>query len=195
MARKKAAAGKKASGSSTIYQLKVTLEGSKPPIWRRLLVPANLTLGDLHYILQIAMGWTDSHLHQFLLGTVSYGVPHPEMDWVLNEDRVKLAQIIPGEKFKFRYEYDFGDSWSHLILVEKVIPAEPGQPYPICVTGKRHGPPEDCGGVWGYADFLKAMADPSHPEHDILKEWYGVEPFEPELFDIDEVNRMLTGQE
>jgi hypothetical protein len=183
-------AKKKSTASATVYQIKVTLEGSKPTIWRRLLVPANLTLGDLHYIIQIAMGWTDSHLHQFHIGGKYYGVPHPDMDLV-NEERVKLAQIIPGEKFKFRYEYDFGDSWMHAILVEKVLDAEPGKPYPICVKGKMHGPPEDCGGVWGYADFVDAMADPKHPEHKNMKEWYG-EAFDPEAFDIDEVNRMLT---
>jgi hypothetical protein len=186
MAKKKAAAS-----ATTVYQIKVTLEGSKPTIWRRLLVPANLTLGDLHYIIQIAIGWTDSHLHQFHIGGKYYGVPHPDME-VANEERVKLAQIITGEKFKFRYEYDFGDSWMHAILVEKVLPAEPGQPYPICVKGKMHGPPEDCGGVWGYADFVDAMADPKHPEHKNMREWYG-EDFDPEAFDIDEVNRMLAG--
>ena len=190
-APKKAAAKKKAASPTTVYQIKVTLEDSKPPIWRRLLVPPNVTLGDLHYILQIAMGWTDSHLHQFIIGGKYYGVPDPDME-AIDEDRVKLAQIISGEKFKFRYEYDFGDSWSHLILVEKILPAEPGQPYPICLTGKRHGPPEDCGGVYGYDDFVKAMANPKHPEHKSMKEWYG-EDFDPEAFDLDEVNAMLTG--
>jgi len=185
-------AKKKPAGSTTVYQIKVTLENSKPPIWRRLLVPANLTLGDLHYILQIAMGWTDSHLHQFKVGEKVYGVPHPRMEWTLDEDRIELAQIIPGEKSRFRYEYDFGDSWTHLILVEKILPAEPGKTYPICLTGKRNCPPEDCGGVWGFADFVDAMADPKHPEHESLKEWHG-EDFDPEAFDLDEVNRMLTG--
>jgi Plasmid pRiA4b ORF-3-like protein len=186
MAKKKSA---KAGGP--VYQMKVTLEGSKPPIWRRLLVPTNLNLGDLHYIIQIAMGWTDSHLHQFFVGDKTYGVPHPDMDWVLDEDRVQLARIVPGEKFKFRYEYDFGDSWSHLILIEKLLPAEPGKSYPICVKGKGCCPPEDCGGVWGFAEFVEVMADPEHPEHEELKEWYGGD-FDPEAFDIDEVNRMLT---
>jgi hypothetical protein len=187
MAKKKAPAHQ-----GPIYQVKVTLEGSKPPIWRRLLLPADLNLGDLHYILQIAMGWTDSHLHQFHVGEKVYGVPHPDMDWTLDEEKAKLARIIPGEKFKFRYEYDFGDSWSHLILVEKILPPEPGQKYPICVKGKGNCPPEDCGGVWGFDDFKDAMADPKHPEHENLKEWYGGD-FDPEAFDIDEVNRMLTG--
>ena len=185
-------AKKKAAASKTAYQMKVTLEGSKPPIWRRLLVPSNLNLGDLHYIIQIAMGWTDSHLHQFHVGDKVYGVPHPDMDWTLDEDKAKLDEIVAGEKFKFRYEYDFGDSWTHIVLVEKVLPAEPGQPYPTCVKAKGNCPPEDCGGVWGFADFVDAMADPKHPEHENLKEWYGGD-FDPEAFDLEEVNRMLTG--
>ena len=192
MAKKKAAAKKAGMGPAQVYQIKVTLDDSKPPIWRRLLVPADLSLGDLHEIIQIAMGWTDSHLHQFIIGGTYYGVPHPDMEDTVDEDRAKLARIIPGEKFKFRYEYDFGDSWTHTILVEKILPAEPGHPYPICVTGKRNCPPEDCGGIWGYADFVDAMADPKHPEHESLKEWYG-EDFDPEAFDLDEVNRILTG--
>jgi Plasmid pRiA4b ORF-3-like protein len=185
-------AKKSAANSGTIYQLKVTLEDSKPPIWRRLLVPASLNLGDLHQILQVAMGWTDSHLHQFIVGEKTYGMPDPDTDWTLDEDRVKLAQIVSGEKFRFRYEYDFGDSWLHLILVEKILPAEPGKPYPICVKGKGNCPPEDCGGIWGFYDFVEAMANPKHPEHENLKEWYG-DDFDPEAFDIDDVNRILTG--
>jgi Plasmid pRiA4b ORF-3-like protein len=185
-------AKKSAANSGTIYQIKVTLEGSKPPIWRRLLVPANLNLGDLHQILQVAMGWTDSHLHQFQVGEKSYGVPDPNMDWTLDEDRVKLAQIVKGEKSRFRYEYDFGDSWSHAILVEKILPAEPGKPYPICVKGKGCCPPEDCGGIWGFYEFVEAMANPKHAEHKNLKEWYG-DDFDPEAFDIDDVNRILKG--
>ena len=183
---------KKAAGSSLIYQIKVSLRGSKPPIWRRLMVPADLTLGDLHAILQVAMGWTDSHLHQFLVGSETYGVPHPDMDWTLDEDRVRLSKLIPGEKFKFRYEYDFGDSWEHVVLVEKVLPAEPGPTYPTCLTGKGNCPPEDCGGLSGFGDFLAAMADPDHPEHEHLKEWSGGD-YDPEEFDLAEVNRILAG--
>ncbi len=182
---------KKAAGSGLIYQLKVTLRGSKPSIWRRLLVPADLTLGDLHAILQVAMGWTDSHLHEFQVGDERYGEPAPEME-VVDEDRVRLSKVIPGEKFKFRYEYDFGDSWEHVVLVEKVLPAELGRSYPTCLKGKGNCPPEDCGGIWGFADFLAAMADPNHPEHEPLKEWSGGD-YDPEEFDLAEVNRILAG--
>ena len=192
MARKKSAPNKvKASPPTTVYQLKVTLEGSKPTIWRRLLVPGVLTLGDLHYVLQIAIGWTDSHLHQFRVGETNYGPPDADMDWMLDEEEITLDKLIPAEKFKFRYEYDFGDSWSHLILVEKILPAEPGRAYPSCIKGKMACPPEDCGGIWGYADFVDAIGDPNHPEHKNIKEWYEGD-FDPEAFDIDEINAMLT---
>jgi hypothetical protein len=185
-------AKKSAKTPGPIYQLKVTLNGTKPSIWRRLLVPASLTLGDLHYIIQVAMGWTDSHMHEFFVGEKRYGSPHPDMDDTLDEDRAKLAKLIPGEKFKFRYEYDFGDSWVHTIAVEKILDPDPGKSYPVCLKGKGACPPEDCGGVWGFNDFLAAIADPDHPEHENLKEWSGGD-YDPDAFDLDEVNQMLAG--
>jgi hypothetical protein len=179
--------------SLQIYQLKVTLKGSKPPIWRRLLVPDDVTLARLHHIIQAAMGWWDYHLHQFIVGGNYFGVPDPEyFDWIDMQDerKFKLNQIAPGEKHKFIYEYDFGDSWEHVILVEKVLPPEPGATYPSCIKGRRARPPEDVGGIWGYADFLEAIRDPSHPEHESYVEWIGGE-FDPEAFDLDEVNAAL----
>ena len=178
-----------------IYQIKVTLEDSKPPIWRRLLVRSDITLEKLHYILQVAMGWTNSHLHQFIVGGVYIGEPHPDYDDYLDmhdERDVTLRQIVAGEGFKFRYEYDFGDSWLHQVLVEKVLPPEPGQQYPLCVKGKRACPPEDVGGVWGYDSFLEAIQNPDHPEHDDYLEWVG-DGFDAEEFDLDEVNEILHG--
>ena len=179
---------------SQIYQIKITLRDSKPPIWRRLDVPDTMTLAQLHHVIQAAMGWADYHLHQFTVNGVEYGVPHPD-DWneVRNEKSVKLSQFVTGPKFKFTYEYDFGDSWEHIILVEKVLPPEPGVDYPRCITGKRACPPEDCGGVWGYASFLEAISDPDHPEHEELLEWVGGE-FDPEAFDCAVVNEALRGR-
>lgn len=182
------------SVETDIYQIKVTLRDSKPPIWRRIQVPGDINLGKLHRILQVVMGWTDSHLHQFIAGGVYYGEPHPDYrDMGLemrNEKRVKLNQLIPGEKFKFIYEYDFGDSWQHELLVEKILLPEPGGRYPRCIKGKRACPPEDVGGVWGYDDFLAAISDPNHPEHEDMLQWVGGE-FDPEAFDLDEVNEAL----
>lgn len=138
--------------AGSVYQLKVTLQDSKPPIWRRILVPADITLSKLHRILQVTMGWSDSHLHQFIVADTYYGVSEPGagfgMDMeVKNESRVKLDKIAPAEKSRIIYKYDFGDSWEHQILVEKILPAEEGAPYPLCITGKRACPPEDVGGV------------------------------------------------
>jgi hypothetical protein len=174
-----------------IYQMKVTLMDSKPPIWRRIQVPADITLAKLHQVLQVVMGWTDSHLHQFVIGGESYGEPHPDYgDDMADERRYKLSRVVKGEKAKFRYEYDFGDSWLHQLVVEKVLPPEPGVHYPRCMTGKRNCPPEDCGGIWGYSDFLEAVQNTGHPEHRDMLEWVGGE-FDPESFDVEEVNRAL----
>ena len=185
----------KAMPSQTrIYQIKVTLNGSKPPIWRRILAPGDITLEKFHYMLQVAMGWTDSHLHQFIVGQTYFGQPHPDYGLDMQDERrVNLNQIVPGEGFKFRYEYDFGDSWLHNLLVEKVLEPEPGQQYPVCIKGKRACPPEDMGGIWIYNYFLESIQNPDHPDYpgneDFL-EWVGGE-FDPEEFDLDETNQIL----
>jgi hypothetical protein len=184
----------KQTPKADIYQIKVTLEYSKPPIWRRIQVAGDVNLRKLHRILQEVMGWSDYHLHQFIVGEAYYGEPHPDYEGfgfqIRDEKRVKLGQIVPGEKFKFFYEYDFGDSWGHQLLVEKILPPEPGIQYPRCLKGKRACPPEDVGGVWGYEGFLEAIRDPDHPEHDDMLEWIGGE-FDPEAFDLDEINAAL----
>jgi hypothetical protein len=111
---------------------------------------------------------------------------------MLNERRFKLYQIAPAGGARFRYEYDFGDGWLHQVTVEKVLPADPEMRLPLCLKGKRACPPEDVGGVWGYENFLEAIRDPDHPEHDEYLEWVGGE-FDPESFDIDDVNAALRG--
>jgi hypothetical protein len=182
---------KRRSGPTTVHQLKISLQNSKPPIWRRVQVPSNITLGELHHVIQQAMGWYDCHLHQFTVGGIDYGEPAPEWEFeVENENRVRLEQVAPEPKNKLSYQYDFGDDWQHQILVEKVLPAEPDVTYPICLKGKRACPPEDCGGVWGYDDFLQAIQDPNHPEHETMLEWIGGD-FDPEAFSVDEVNQRL----
>jgi hypothetical protein len=177
-----------------IYQLKVTLRGSKPPIWRRVLVPGHITLGQLHHVIQIAMGWINYHLHQFTVGEQCYSDPSFGLDtsggWVYSEHRITLMRLVPGEKFKFRYEYDFGDSWLHDILVEKILPPDPAQELPVCVKGVRACPPEDVGGIWGYYRFLEVLQDPDHPEHDDYQEWVGG-VWDAEAFDLNKVNERL----
>lgn len=174
-----------------IYQLKVTLKDSKPPIWRRVQVASDVSLAKLHQILQVAMGWTDSHLHQFVVGQTYYGIPDPGFDFeVEDERRARLNQVAPGVKKKFIYEYDFGDGWQHEIAVEKILQPEPGVRYPVCLAGKRACPPEDCGGVWGYESFLEIIRDLKHPEHDEMLEWAEGE-FDSEAFDLNSVNQDL----
>ena len=186
----------KDTSNTPVFQIKVTLEGSKPPIWRRLLVRSDITLGDLHRIVQAAFGWWDYHLHQFIVGGIYYGEPHPDyLDYMdmHDEQDVTLDRIAAGEGFKFRYEYDFGDSWLHQVLVEKILPPEPGQVYPVCVKGRRACSPEDVGGIWGYHFFLEAIADPEHEAHDEYLAWAGDE-FDPAAFDLEEANQALRAR-
>jgi len=182
-----------AKPSAQIYQLKITLNGTRPPIWRRVLVPGDTTLRTLHYILQTVMGWTDSHLHQFVIGGATYGATEYDDAGdleLLTEQRYRLSQVAPKPGARFVYEYDFGDGWDHTVLVEKITPPEPGARYPLCVAGKRACPPEDVGGVWGYEAFLEAIRNPRHPEHDEYREWAGDE-FDPDAFDVEAVNDQL----
>ncbi len=181
----------RAARPRSVYQVKITLKGTSPPIWRRLLVWSDTRLSVLHDVIQVAMGWYDSHLHQFVVGRVYYGVPDPD-SWteVKDESKVTFSQVAPGEKARITYEYDFGDSWTHSILVEKILPPSPNVDPPVCLAGRRACPPEDVGGVWGYADFLEAIADPEHEEHDEMLEWIGGE-FDPAAFNMEAVNAQL----
>ncbi len=182
---------RKGADTSPAYQLKVTLQNTKPPIWRRIQVRAGITLPQLHDAIQVAMGWTDSHLHLFNIGGVDYGMPDPEFaNDMRSEQRVRLGRVVTTEKDRFVYEYDFGDSWTHNILLEKILPPEPDVHYPRCLAGKRTCPPEDVGGVWGYAEFLETIRDADHPEHDDMLDWCGG-AFDPEAFSLDEVNAAL----
>lgn len=169
-----------AMDATAVYQLKVTLKGARPPIWRRLLVPADTRLSRLHRILQKAMGWEDCHLHAFTVRGSPVG----------NEARVTLPRLLLFEKSRFRYVYDFGDSWEHDILVEKLLPPDDGVAYPVCVAGKGACPPEDVGGVWGYAEFLEALEDPEHERHQEARKWVGGD-FDPTAFDRDRGNAAL----
>lgn len=175
-----------------VYQIKITLKRSRPPIWRRVLVTSDTTLSALHGIIQNAMGWHNAHLHQFEHAENYYAAPHPHMglsDWALNADDYVIGELLTGEGQKITYEYDFGDSWEHIILLEKILPLDPQQDYPVCIKGKRACPLEDIGGTWGYEYFLEALQDPQHPDHDEYMEWGA--GFDPEAFDLDEINDKL----
>ena len=176
----------------TIVRLKITLRGIKPPIWRRLLMPSTMTLGDLHLAIQAAMGWDDYHLHAFDVGGRQYGDP-ASVDEVADEDRLTLNGLIKSGVTRFAYTYDFGDDWEHALVIEKTEPAVEGAVYPVCIAGKRACPPEDCGGPWGYEELLAVLADPSHPDHAERKEWVG-EDLSPDDFDLIAANVVLAAR-
>lgn len=187
---------KKVENLLEIYQIKVTLLDTSPPIWRRLLVSANLTLEQLHDVLQRAMGWEDCHMHDFRIGKKRFETPDPNDPLmgptdVGDERTVRLFSVLGKVGAKAVYTYDFGDGWEHGIAVEKVLPPEAGLAYPVCVDGKRHTPPEDCGGVPGFYELLEAIGDPEHDQHEEMRDWLG-DDFDPEAFSIAEVNRRLA---
>lgn len=185
----------KKQSSTPIFQLKVTLRGIRPPIWRRIEVPGSITLARLHYVLQSVMGWFGGHLHQFVVNGEFFGSSENQFDdEVADEKRFRLHQLPLYKKSKFIYEYDFGDGWEHEILVEGIHEAEPGANYPRCLGGKRKCPPEDVGGPWGYQNFLKAIRDKTHPEHEDFLDWIG-DDFDPEQFDLEAVNAELQQME
>jgi len=188
------AESRESASSRDIYQLKVTLKGARPPIWRRFQVKGGARLDKLHLFLQVIMGWSNYHLYQFTIDGVAYGEPHPDYeDDMEDAAKVRLSDLAPGEGFKFDYMYDFGDSWEHRILVEKILPPQEGVHYPVCLAGKRACPPEDCGGVWGYEELLETIRDPEHEQYDEMMDWLGGE-FNPEAFDLNEVNERLSGR-
>lgn len=195
MTQKTEGKSSKKSRIGSVYQFKVTLKGISPPIWRRFQVTDDVTLRKLHRILQVIMGWENSHLHLFEIGDIRYSVPSPDGpdlfdSYTKDERRVKLSRLALAEKSRFIYEYDFGDSWTHEILVEKILAPGPDVKYPVCIAGKRSAPPEDCGGIWGYAELVEAILDPDHPEHEDLLDWVGGD-FDPEEFDLVAINREL----
>lgn len=179
--------------SPHIYQVKVTLQNIEPPIWRRLLIPADLFLHDFHKVLQTAMGWENQHLHLFLKGKRMYGIADDE--W--SNDKgfqdytpVRVNDLLrkPGDEMV--YQYDLGDNWRHSIELEEITKPEPLEYYPMCTEGARECPPEDCGGPYGYQDMLAAVNNPSDPQHQFYKEMYP-EGLDPEFFDKEEVNDFL----
>jgi len=177
-----------------VYQFKITLMDVRPSIWRRIQVPETYSFWDLHVAIQDAMHWLDYHLHEFEIVNpstgikTSVGIPGDE-DFgkeILLEWKQKIADYFSMENRLAKYTYDFGDNWEHIIKLEKVLPRDKNINYPVCIGGKRASPPEDCGGVWGYEDFLKIINNPDHEEYEETIEWAGGE-FDPEYFDVKEI--------
>lgn len=200
---KRRSAGARTSGSKAglagkAVELKITLRYVKPRIWRSFVVPGGIRLDRLHDVIQIVMGWTDSHLHSFHSGRCEYTMPYPEQaDWldmvsdtiVLDERKHSLGDIVTGKGDRFTYTYDFGDNWEHDLRVAGVTPMDVPLECSFCVRGERACPPEDCGSVPGYEELCEALRDPKHPEHLHWKRWAG--DFDPEAFICDEVNQLL----
>ena len=177
--------------TAAIYTLRIELQHIEPLIWRRVHVATDIPLPKLHDLLQIVMGWTDSHLHSFGIGDRGYTNSEDAGDLdMLPEKGQTLGTLLGSSTHEFDYEYDFGDGWEHRIVVEGTTKPVTDWPYPLCVAGERACPPEDVGGRPGYEDFLKAIADPKHAEHDAMLVWVGG-AFDPEGFDINCVNREL----
>jgi hypothetical protein len=185
---------KKAETVQWWWQLRVELLEVAPRVWRRLVVPEDIKLPALHRVLQASLGWTDSHLHQFNIAGRKYAASNP--DWEdelgqLDERRIVLQKALGHESRCFDYLYDFGDSWHHVVLVEDHHPSLPDHPMAIrCIDGENACPPEDVGGAHGYAQFLAALADPRHEEHEQYLTWIGGR-FDPSRFDLTAINHIL----
>ncbi|QDU93716.1 plasmid pRiA4b ORF-3 family protein [Lignipirellula cremea] len=193
-ARKKSQRKPKAK-PDVLYQFKITLLGAKPPIWRRIQVQ-DCTFDKLHEYIQTAMGWTNSHLHQFEIKGERYGDPElldDDFDHFdgIDSTTTMLSRILPetGQRFAFKYKYDFGDGWEHEVLYEGCPPLEKDKKYPLCLEGERSCPPEDVGGMGGYYEFLAVIADPEHEDHERLLRWAGT--FDPDAFDPKQATKEM----
>jgi hypothetical protein len=178
----------------TVLQLRIDLEEVEPAVWRRLLVPGDVTLATLHRMLQAAMGWNDSHLHSFEVGDDCYGPEDDEDDppdgQIAEGTTSVLDALAVGPVHEFLYEYDFGDGWSHRILVEERATHQKAMKFAVCLAGARACPPEDVGGPDGYEGFLAAISDPAHEEHEDYLHWIGGS-FDPTAFDLGAANVAL----
>ncbi len=179
---------------ASLYEIKITLLELTPEIWRLVVIPRDITLGNLHHVIQIAMGWEDNHLHEFEIGRKRYGQMIAEEfgfeDATINEDIVHLNGVAKP-KAKFMYTYDFGDGWQHEIHIEREVESGSDKRQASCIAGENACPPEDCGGPFGYPDMVAILSDPQHEEYEDMREWVG-EDFDPLQFDLTAVNRRLA---
>jgi hypothetical protein len=181
-----------------VVQLKISLKNSTPPIWRRVLVKSSISFYELHYTIQIAMGWGNYHLYEFKIGNYRIGITDEDYDDpesatsnIIVAKEITLDEVISqGDFKKFSYEYDFGDGWMHSIIVEKTMPLDQDKYYPVCIKGKLNCPPEDCGGIYGYYNLLEIISNKKHPEYRDMAEWMGGR-FDPTEFEVEDVNEDL----
>jgi hypothetical protein len=182
--------------SGAVYEFRIAIEGSSPRIWRKLRVPGDFTLYDLHMALQICFGWTESHLHSFTINGTEYKSTDLPVGSFLSMDDESadeldytLDALNLKEKEHFTYLYDFGDSWEHKLRVSKITLAAGDERRPRCLGGKRSGPLEDSGGIWGYENMLDILKNPEHEEYEEISEWAG--DHDSEYFNLEEINRLL----
>ncbi|GAB3956660.1 plasmid pRiA4b ORF-3 family protein [Micromonospora vulcania] len=176
-----------------IFQLKMTLVGVRPTVWRRVLVPAGYTLDRLHRVVQYAMGWRDCHLHSFDIDAVQYGEPDPDGELAFEDELDVRLDAVLGKGSRFSYLYDFGDWWEHDLVVEDALTADPDERYPVCLDGERACPPESVGGPSAYRALLVALADPTafaDPGYAALRDWAGP-TFDPSWFDAPRTSTLL----
>lgn len=176
----------------SLYQLKVTLPAVSPAIWRQIQVWEHYHLAQLHRVLQIVMGWENCHLYEFQIDGKTYGDSdlNDEAELgMLDTKQARIGAVVQDVGVEFEYVYDLGDNWRHTLLLEAIVPPNPGTVYPRCLGGERRCPPEDVGGATGYANYLEAMADPNHDQHEECVKWRG--PFDPEAFSVEKVNQQI----
>lgn len=181
-------------GDTLIFQLKITLMEIRPPIWRRVFVPGSIPLQKLHRVIQCAMGWDNQHLFEFRFKkkrtSLEEDIAQFADPWKCPLKAKTLAGYVRARGSKFRYVYDFGDSWEHEILLEKIVSRENAAALPLCLGGERSCPPEDCGGIYGFLELLEAAGNPRHPRHEDVLDWLG-DDFDPERFDLKAVNARM----
>jgi hypothetical protein len=183
-----------------IYQIQLSLLGSKPEIWRRILIQSNLLLSDFHNVIQSSMGWTNSHLHLFKKNEICYAEnTADDFTWEesghVDYQEMKVSDLLINEGDRILYEYDFGDGWEHEIILEKILPGEGNElGKPVCLEGKMNCPPEDYGGIRGYSYMLEILKNPDHKEYDSFKAWLGGK-FDPEYFNLNKVNKLLKSKD
>lgn len=184
--------------NNNAVQIKVVLKNSKPPIWRRILVNSSITFEELHYTIQIAMGWGIFHLYEFAVDDYRIGVVNDEMEDygfgssdIIDSADITLKEVLAKDYKKIIYEYDFGDGWIHNLEIEKILPLDEKSYYPVCLTGSRNCPPEDCGGIPGFYNLLEIIGNKWHPEYEEMMDWLGGS-YDPSEFDLEETNLFLT---
>lgn len=183
--------------SDKIFQIQVVLRGSKPKIWRRLLIPSGMPLPILHEVIQVSMGWENSHLHHFIKDNIYYTVKYDsdELDEVKHKDYKDLivSDLLLNKHDRVIYVYDLGDNWEHDIFLEEITERDPLTSYPICIDGKMSCPPENCGGINGYHKILEIIKNPEHKYYENYIDWLA-EDFDPEYFNLEEVNYLLQSR-